>query len=143
MDIQKELRQLTACLAGLVLTGREVSFRFEVPPLDNTRGLAFRDGFSKAVIYVDPDLDDQQTFRTICHEIAHVKHDFDVMMDVKNAGELLGRYNSEVNILPSHRENMCKAQEGKWIYLAEELKPGGSCIEKLSALAKYYSKGRK
>ena len=139
MDIQKELRGVVAALAGLVLTGREVEVRFKEPPLDNVRGLAFRDG-SKGVVFISPYLDDSQTLRTLLHEISHIRQDFDVLQDVSKAEKLAGLYLSEVKIIPSHREQMSKALAGKWISKAEELKPGGSWMEKLSALTVYYSK---
>jgi len=138
--IQPELRKLACHLAGLRLTKRSCEFKFEKPPLQDVRGVAFRDGPDSAVVYIKPDLPDRQMLKTILHELGHIKQHHSTMMHVRDTKTLEGRFVSETNRQPWYRENMADAQAQKWLDRADELKPGGNYLQKLMALVSYYSR---
>ena len=136
----KELSKLAALVAFVLTGGRVIEFRFvDELPLDKVRGLAFRDG-PNAVVMVDRYLGDEQKFKTIIHEIAHCRQDWNVLMDVKNAGKLSGRYLSEVNMIPKERHQRSYELTREWLAMGDKLAPGGNCSAKLAALGIFYLK---
>jgi len=134
--VYPEARKLIFNYAGWRLTGKSVDFKFIDPPLDGCNGLAFRDGPNGAVVYISPDLSDDGMLRVALHELAHIRHDHGQLMDVKNAGTVVGRYRSELRMMPPSGENLAKGQAAKWLDLCEQLAPGGNSLSKLTALAK-------
>jgi len=133
-----KLRKLSSLVAFVLTGGHVVEFQFlDELPLDNVRGLAFRDG-PNGVVMVDRYLSDEQTFKTILHEISHCKRDWSVLMDVRHVDRLHGRYLSEVPVIPKERHERSYDLTHEWLAVADKLAPDGDCVAKLSSLGRYY-----
>jgi len=137
MSIDQRLRKLIFEWSGMRITGKRCEFRFQDPPLQYCRGLAFRDGDDGCVIYIRPDLSDNDMLDVALHELGHVRMDHDKMMDVSNEKTVIGRCPEEVKRMPETREDLAWGQAAKWRDICDRLDPNGDSISKIYALSKY------
>ena len=135
------IARLAAELAGLALTGREVQVVFQ-KPMSGARGMVFRKG-EKAVIFIDRNLQEEQVFRTLLHELSHVSRHFHLVETYKGkpSGSL-----SDVpveRLMPEVHEVEAESLSFRWYETAVKLSPEGNFILWCLALTKEYLGGKK
>lgn len=82
--INNDYDQLLFTRVAAKLAGKSVTVKFQNDLDDSINGYTVKEN-GKLVIYVDPDLDQEQMFATFLHEVAHCKLHADSITDNQEA----------------------------------------------------------